>query len=225
MPELPDVEIYVEALRERIVARALRAGPDSRAVPAAFDRAAPGCGLRQGGARGAPRGKAHRGGTGGRPVAGAAPDDRRTPALAGRRAKAPKNALAAFEFTSGSLMLTEAGSQHRASLHVAAGEEGLRALDAGGMEVMAAGADGVRRGAAPGEPYAEAGAHRSAPVQRHRQRLLGRDSAPRALSPVALTAAAERRGNRAPVRSHASGAGGVGGAAARARPAARSRKR
>jgi formamidopyrimidine-DNA glycosylase len=47
-----------------------------------------------------------------------------------------KNILAAFEFDSGTLTLTEAGTQHRASLHVVAGEEGLRALDAGGLEVL-----------------------------------------------------------------------------------------
>ncbi len=53
-------------------------------------------------------------------------------------AKPTGKALAAFEFSSGSLVLTEAGSQHRASLHMAAGEEGLQALDAGGIEVMSA---------------------------------------------------------------------------------------
>ena len=44
--------------------------------------------------------------------------------------------LAAFDFPNGSLLLTEAGSQKRASLHVVAGEEGLRSLDPGGLEVM-----------------------------------------------------------------------------------------
>ncbi len=34
--------------------------------------------------------------------------------------------LAAFDFPNGSLVLTEAGSKHRASLHVVSGEEGLR---------------------------------------------------------------------------------------------------
>ena len=47
-----------------------------------------------------------------------------------------KKLLASFEFDSGTLTLTEAGSQHRASLTVTAGEEGLRALDAGGLEVL-----------------------------------------------------------------------------------------
>lgn len=51
---------------------------------------------------------------------------------------AGKNALAAFDFAEGSVVLTEAGSQRRASLHLARGEEGLRAMDPGGMEVMGA---------------------------------------------------------------------------------------
>jgi formamidopyrimidine-DNA glycosylase len=44
--------------------------------------------------------------------------------------------VAAFDFSNGTLLLTEAGSQKRASLHVAAGEEGLRGLDPGGLEVL-----------------------------------------------------------------------------------------
>ena len=47
--------------------------------------------------------------------------------------------LAAFDFPNGSLMLTEAGTKKRASLHMASGDEGLRALDPGGLEVMSAG--------------------------------------------------------------------------------------
>jgi formamidopyrimidine-DNA glycosylase len=44
--------------------------------------------------------------------------------------------LAAFDFLDGSLLWTEAGSQKRASLHVVHGEEGLRATDPGGIEVL-----------------------------------------------------------------------------------------
>jgi formamidopyrimidine-DNA glycosylase len=44
--------------------------------------------------------------------------------------------LAAFAFSSGTLVWTEAGSQKRASLHMAGGEEGLRELDPGGVEVL-----------------------------------------------------------------------------------------
>ncbi len=46
--------------------------------------------------------------------------------------------LAAFDFPHGTLLWTEAGSQKRASLHVIAGEENLRALDPGGLEVLEA---------------------------------------------------------------------------------------
>jgi len=44
--------------------------------------------------------------------------------------------LAAFEFSNGTLVWTEAGSQKRASLHLAEGENGLRELDPGGIEVL-----------------------------------------------------------------------------------------
>jgi formamidopyrimidine-DNA glycosylase len=50
---------------------------------------------------------------------------------------AGRNALAAFDFATGSLVLTEAGSKRRASLHVFAGEEALRAADPGGIDVLA----------------------------------------------------------------------------------------
>ena len=46
--------------------------------------------------------------------------------------------LAAFDFAHGSLTLTEAGSRRRASLHVVRGEEGLRSLDPGGIDVFEA---------------------------------------------------------------------------------------
>src|SRR6476620_6497791 len=52
--------------------------------------------------------------------------------------KTAPNALAFFEFDSGTLALTEAGKQRRASLHVVAGRAALAALDAGGIDVMAA---------------------------------------------------------------------------------------
>ncbi len=47
-----------------------------------------------------------------------------------------RRTLATFEFDSGHLSLTEAGSQKRASLYVVAGEEGLLALDPGGIDVL-----------------------------------------------------------------------------------------
>jgi formamidopyrimidine-DNA glycosylase len=44
--------------------------------------------------------------------------------------------LAAFDFPNGTLLLTEAGSKRRASLHVVMGEEGLQSLDPGGIDVF-----------------------------------------------------------------------------------------
>ena len=54
-------------------------------------------------------------------------------------AKPPgKIALALFEFDTGTLVLTEAGSQRRASLHLLADRAALTAMDPGGIDVMAA---------------------------------------------------------------------------------------
>ena len=47
-----------------------------------------------------------------------------------------KNHLASFQFDNGVLTLTEAGTQRRASLFIVEGEEGLRALDPGGVELF-----------------------------------------------------------------------------------------
>jgi formamidopyrimidine-DNA glycosylase len=46
--------------------------------------------------------------------------------------------LAAFDFPGGTLLLTEAGSKHRASLYLARGAAGLAAHDPGGIDVLAA---------------------------------------------------------------------------------------
>ena len=52
-------------------------------------------------------------------------------------AKVPgKIGLAAFDFDNGTLVLTEAGSKRRASLHVVRGEKALRAHDPGGVEPL-----------------------------------------------------------------------------------------
>ena len=137
MPELPDVEIYVEALRDRLAGRTLRRlairGPFLlRSVSPAPETLV------------------------GRAVEGVRRIGKRIAIgfegdlwlaihlmIAGRlrwRESAPKPAargpLAVFEFDGGSLVLTEAGTQHRASLHVIAGAENLAALDAGGIEVL-----------------------------------------------------------------------------------------
>jgi formamidopyrimidine-DNA glycosylase len=49
---------------------------------------------------------------------------------------AGRNNLAAFDFPNGSLILTEASSKRRASLHVLSGEESLRSMDPGGIDVL-----------------------------------------------------------------------------------------
>ena len=137
MPELPDVTVYVEALRTRVVGHKLM-----RTVvksPFLLRTADP------------PLSATH----------GAEVDDVRRVGkqigigvafglwlvlhlkIAGRLhwgAAAPKmggrNVLAAFQFDNGWLWLTEAGTQRRASLHVVQGEAGLEALNAGGIEPL-----------------------------------------------------------------------------------------
>jgi formamidopyrimidine-DNA glycosylase len=52
--------------------------------------------------------------------------------------------LAAFDFPDGSLLLTEAGSKHRASLHLVTGEENLASFDAGGIDVFEADLESFR---------------------------------------------------------------------------------
>jgi formamidopyrimidine-DNA glycosylase len=47
-----------------------------------------------------------------------------------------KTALATFEFDGGTLALTEAGTQRRASLHLVAGRDALAAMDPGGVDVL-----------------------------------------------------------------------------------------
>jgi formamidopyrimidine-DNA glycosylase len=54
----------------------------------------------------------------------------------GRGAKPPgRIGLAAFDFAPGTVLLTEAGTKKRASIHVVRGEDAVRALDPGGREV------------------------------------------------------------------------------------------
>jgi formamidopyrimidine-DNA glycosylase len=47
-----------------------------------------------------------------------------------------RHSLACFDFPNGSLVLTEAGSKRRASLHVLSGQEGLDSVDPGGIEIF-----------------------------------------------------------------------------------------
>jgi len=57
---------------------------------------------------------------------------------------AGRQSLAAFDFPNGSLVLTEAGTKHRASLNVLSGEASLRSLDSGGIDVLAADVNSFR---------------------------------------------------------------------------------
>ncbi|HEU5194624.1 MAG TPA: DNA-formamidopyrimidine glycosylase family protein, partial [Methylomirabilota bacterium] len=63
----------------------------------------------------------------------------------GAGAKPPgKIGLAAFDFSTGTLLMTEAGTKRRASLEAVRGDAVLRALDPGGIEVMTASLDEFR---------------------------------------------------------------------------------
>ena len=52
-----------------------------------------------------------------------------------------KVGLAAFDFARGTVVLTEASTRKRASLHLVRGEDGVRAIDPGGIEPMDAGVE------------------------------------------------------------------------------------
>ena len=137
MPELPDIAVYIEALEQRVLGRVLErvriAGPfllltvvppiDSVQGHKVVELRRIGKRIGLGFDNGMwlvfhlmIAGRLHW------KTKAVVPDGRRT--------------LAAFEFDSGTLTLTEAGTQKRASLHMAAGEEGLRELDPGGLEVL-----------------------------------------------------------------------------------------
>jgi len=137
VPELPDIEVYVDHLRRRLVGRpvsGLRLA--SPFLVRSFDppvKAA--VGLRVVGL--------HR--MGKRIVFDLEGDLHLVLHLmvAGRlRWKEPgarvpgKVGLAAFDFPDGTLILTEASTKKRASLHLVRGAEGLRALDPGGLEPL-----------------------------------------------------------------------------------------
>jgi formamidopyrimidine-DNA glycosylase len=137
MPELPDVTVYVEALRERIVGQTLIRL--RLASPFILRTVEPGISEFEG-----------------KDVLDVRRVGKRIVLefegdlfivlhlmIAGRLkwlpagAKIPaKLGLAAFDFSNGTLLLTEAGSKRRASLHLVRGEDGVRALDPGGAEVL-----------------------------------------------------------------------------------------
>ena len=57
---------------------------------------------------------------------------------------AGRQSLAAFDFPNGSLVLTEAGTKRRASLHLLSGEESLSSLDPGGLDIFSSDLDSFR---------------------------------------------------------------------------------
>jgi len=145
MPELPDVTVYIEALERRIVGQTLLgirlASPF--VLRSVRPRPAELAGRRVTGLRR----------IGKRIVMELDGDDFIVVHLmvAGRfrwleeGAKVPgKIGLAAFDFTGGTLALTEAGSTRRASIHLVRGEEALWAMDPGGIDLMAATEDAFR---------------------------------------------------------------------------------
>ena len=137
MPELPDIEIYLESLRERIEGRTLTHVQLKN--PFLLRTAVPPIE----GASGKRVTELRR--IGKRIVIGFEGDLFLVIHLmiAGRlqwrdtgAPREPHNTLAVFEFENGKLFLTEAGTKRRASLHVVAGEDALAALDPGGHDVM-----------------------------------------------------------------------------------------
>jgi formamidopyrimidine-DNA glycosylase len=137
VPELPDIELYLHALQSRIVGRTLeKMRIASPFLVRSFDP---------------PIDQAH-----GKKVVGLRRLGKRLVwqleddlfviihlMIAGRfkflarGAKVPgKVGLAAFDFDSGSLILTEAGSKRRASLYLVRGEADLASHDPGGLELL-----------------------------------------------------------------------------------------
>ena len=55
-----------------------------------------------------------------------------------------RQALLALDFSDGTLVLTEAGSKRRASLHLFRGEQALSEIDPGGVEIFSTDLDGFR---------------------------------------------------------------------------------
>ena len=145
MPELPDIEVYLDALRSRLLGQPLegvRLGSPFlvRTVDPPLSSLA---GKRVEGLRR----------LGKRIVIGFEEDLFAVLHLmiAGRLHWKPRGAkiqgkigLAAFDFPAGTLTLTEAGSKKRASLHLVRGEDALAAHDPGGLEVLTADLDAFR---------------------------------------------------------------------------------
>jgi formamidopyrimidine-DNA glycosylase len=138
MPELPDIVAYIHALEPRIVAQPIQ---QIRLVsPFLLRTAAPPITAVEGRTVQELRriGKRIAIGVDGDlwlvlhlMIAGRLHWRPRDAKLAGRQS------LAAFDFPNGSLVLTEAGSKHRASLYVLRGEEMLQSVDPGGIDIFA----------------------------------------------------------------------------------------
>lgn len=137
MPELPDIVVYIEALEKRILGQVLER---VRSVsPFLLRTADPPLATAEG------RRVRELRRTGKRIAIGMDNDiwlvlhlmiaGRLHWKKRGAKVSRPRG-LAAFDFPSGTLVWTEAGSQKRASLHVVRGEAGLSALDPGGLEVL-----------------------------------------------------------------------------------------
>ena len=139
MPELPDIEAYLAALRARVVGERLTG--TRIASPFLLRTAAPPLSAVEGKTVRELRRVGKR-------IAFGFDNDLWLVLhlmIAGRLHWRPVGAklggrqnLAAFDFPNGSLVLTEAGSKRRASLQVVAGEEALHALDPGGIDVFSA---------------------------------------------------------------------------------------
>ncbi|HEX8909614.1 MAG TPA: DNA-formamidopyrimidine glycosylase family protein [Anaeromyxobacteraceae bacterium] len=141
MPELPDVESYAEALRERVVGAPLLSV--KLASPFLLRTADPP--LRE--AEGRRVREVRR--LGKRVVLALEGDlflvlhlmiagRLRWIEAGGKRPARTGTPLATFDFPGGALLLTEAGSKRRAALHLVRGEAALAALDRGGIEPLAA---------------------------------------------------------------------------------------
>jgi len=137
MPELPDVAVYVERLEDSLVGRTLQRlrllNPfvlRSVAPPVAAAEGRKVKGVRRMGKRivfeleGALFLVLHL------MIAG------RLRWLARDKKPPGRISLAAFEFDDGTLILTEAGTKRRASIHLVEGEAALAAMDPGGLEVL-----------------------------------------------------------------------------------------
>lgn len=155
MPEFPDIVVYIEALETRILGHALRRV--HLGSPFLLRSAAPPISIAEG------KRVVELRRLGKRICIGLEEDlwlvlhlmiagrlhwkeDAAVPPAKTKRASSRYKAeLAAFHFDNGTLSLTEAGTQRRASLHLVEGEAGLRNLDPGGVELFTTKSDRKRK--------------------------------------------------------------------------------